>query len=224
MPAARILIIEDNEAIRLAVTTTLSAQGFDTDGLADGTTLEHRLAECPPDLVLLDVMLPGRDGFELLGVLRRRSTAAVLMLTARDGLAERVQGLSQGADDYLVKPFAMAELTARCHALLRRSRPGGNEIEVGDLVVSDGASRVTHAGRVLDLTGTERRLLGYLITHRERVVSKTQILTAVWGYDGFDENVVEVHVSALRRKLEADGARRLVHTVRGLGYRLGEQP
>lgn len=224
MPAARILIIEDNEAIRLAVTTTLSAQGFDTDGLADGSTLETRLAERPPDLVLLDVMLPGRDGFELLGVLRRRSTAAVLMLTARDGLTDRVQGLSQGADDYLVKPFAMAELVARCHALLRRARAGGSEIEVGDLVVNADASRVTHSGRVLDLTATERKLLGYLITHRERVVSKGQILTAVWGYDGFDENVVEVHVSALRRKLEADGARRLVHTVRGLGYRLGEEP
>jgi DNA-binding response OmpR family regulator len=224
MPAARILMIEDNEAIRLAVVTALSAYGFDVDGLADGAGIELRLTERPPDLVILDVMLPGRDGLELLGVVRRLSTAAVLILTARDALGDRVDGLSRGADDYLVKPFAMAELVARCHALLRRVRPGGSEIEIGDLVINDDGSRVTRAGALLDLTGTERRLLGFLVAHRDRAVSKTQILTAVWGYDGFDDNVVEVHVSSLRRKLEADGADRLVHTVRGHGYRLAEKP
>jgi DNA-binding response OmpR family regulator len=221
VPAARILVIEDSEAIRLPVCTVLDAQGFQVQGLASGADLEGRLAGFGPDLVILDVMLPGRDGFELLSALRRHSRAAVLMLTARDSLADRVHGLSEGADDYLVKPFAMAELVARIHALLRRTRPGGSGRAVADLVINEDVSRVERANVELDLTETERRLLGYLAAHREDVVSKAQILTAVWGYDGFAENVVEVHVSSLRRKLEAGGRSRLLHTVRGRGYRLG---
>ena len=221
MTAARILVIEDSDAIRLAVVTALSAQGFEVSGSADGEDLEARLPRDPPDLVILDVMLPGRDGFELLQIIRRLSTAAVLMLTARDALTDRLHGLSQGADDYLIKPFAMAELVARIHAVLRRSKQGGSSIAIDDLVINDDASLVQRAGTRVGLTETERRLLGYLAQHRDRVVSKTQILTAVWGYEGFDENVVEVHISSLRRKLEADGGSRLVHTVRGRGYLLG---
>src|SRR5918995_432918 len=222
--AARILLVEDSDAIRLPVVTALSAHGFAVEAAADWTDLERRLGAFGPDLVILDVILPGRDGFALLAVVRQTSTAAVLMLTARDTLADRLQGLTTGADDYLVKPFAMAELVARVHAVLRRTRPGGVTVAVGDLVINDDATSVRRGGEPLDLTDTERRLLGYLAAHRERVVSKTQILTAVWGYDGFDENVVEVHVSALRRKLEAGGRTRLVHTVRGRGYRLGGAP
>jgi DNA-binding response OmpR family regulator len=214
-------VIEDSEAIRLPVCTVLGAQGFNVRGLESGTDMEAELGNFAPDLVILDVMLPGRDGFTLLHILRRQSTAAVLMLTARDSLADRVHGLTGGADDYLVKPFAMAELVARIHALLRRTRPGGSSTAVGDLVINEDASRVQRAGVELDLTDTERRLLGYLAAHREGVVSKAQILTAVWGYDGFDENVVEVHVSSLRRKIESGGGARLLHTVRGRGYRLG---
>ena len=223
MSAARILVIEDSDAIRVPVTTVLKAQGFTVEGAPDGSDLETRLGAFHPDLVVLDVMLPGRDGFELLAVVRRGSTAAALMLTARDELADRLHGLGRGADDYLVKPFAMAELVARIHAILRRSRPGGSAVSVGDLEISDDAGLVQRDGRTLDLTETERRLLGYLAGHRERVVSKTQILTAVWGYDGFDENVVEVHVSSLRRKLEAQGGARLLHTVRGRGYLLSDR-
>jgi DNA-binding response OmpR family regulator len=222
--AARILFVEDSDAIRLAVVTALTAHGFVVDAAADGSDLEQRLPAFAPDLVILDVMLPGRDGFVLLGVVRRVSTAAVLMLTAKDTLADRLHGLTSGADDYLVKPFAMAELVARVHAVLRRTRPGGSSISIGDLVINDDATSVQRDGRSLDLTDTERRLLGYLVAHRERVVSKTQILTAIWGYDGFDENVVEVHISSLRRKLEAGGGSRLVHTVRGRGYLLGVTP
>jgi DNA-binding response OmpR family regulator len=222
--AARILMVEDSDAIRLPVVTALTAHGFVVDAAPDGSDLEHRLPAFAPDLVILDVMLPGRDGFTLLGVVRKVSTAAVLMLTARDTLADRLHGLTSGSDDYLVKPFAMAELVARVHAVLRRTRPGGSTISVGDLVINDDATSVQRDGESLDLTDTERRLLGYLAAHRERVVSKTQILTAVWGYDGFDENVVEVHVSSLRRKLEAGGRSRLVHTVRGRGYLLGVAP
>ena len=130
-------------------------------------------------------MLPGRDGFELLQVVRRTSTAAVLMLTARDSLTDRLHGLTAGADDYLIKPFAMAELVARIHAVLRRSRPGGSSISIDDLVINDDATLVQRCGEYLD------------------------------------QNVVEVHVSSLRRKLEAGGRSRLVHTVRGRGYLLG---
>jgi DNA-binding response OmpR family regulator len=219
--AARILVVEDSDAIRLPVVTALSAQGFQLASVTDGSDLESLLPSFTPDLVILDIMLPGRDGFQLLQVIRRTSTAAVLMLTARDALADRVQGLSGGADDYVIKPFAMAELVARIHAVLRRTRPGGSSISIADLVINDDASLVCRGEDALDLTQTERRLLGYLAAHRDRVVSKTQILTAVWGYDGFDENVVEVHISALRRKLEAGGRARLVHTVRGRGYLLG---
>jgi DNA-binding response OmpR family regulator len=218
---ARILVVEDSDAIRLPLVTVLAAQGFEPIGAADGIDLESLLPSFAPDLVILDVMLPGRDGFALLQVIRRTSTAAVLMLTARDALGDRLQGLTEGADDYLIKPFAMAELIARIHAVLRRTRPGGSSIAVADLVINNDATQVRRGGDSLDLTDTERRLLGYLAAHRDRVVSKTQILTAVWGYDGFDENVVEVHVSSLRRKLEAGGRSRLVHTVRGRGYILG---
>ena len=224
VPAARILMIEDSDAIRLPVVTALTAHGFAVDSAPDGADLETRLPAFGPDLVIMDVMLPGRDGFTLLGLVRKASTAAVLMLTARDTLADRVQGLTAGADDYLVKPFAMAELVARVQAVLRRTRAGGSSISVGDLVINEDATSVARDGVPLDLTDTERRLLGYLAAHRDRVVSKTQILTAVWGYDGFDENVVEVHVSSLRRKLEAGGRDRLVHTVRGRGYLLGTSP
>jgi DNA-binding response OmpR family regulator len=215
------LVVEDSEAIRVPIVTALSAQGFQVASAADGSDLESLLPSLAPDLVILDVMLPGRDGFELLRMIRRTSTAAVLMLTARDALADRVQGLTGGADDYLVKPFAMAELVARIHAVLRRSRTGGSSISIDDLVINDDATLVRRSGDLVELTDTERRLLAYLAAHREQVVSKTQILTAVWGYDGFDDNVVEVHISSLRRKLEAGGRSRLVHTVRGRGYLLG---
>jgi DNA-binding response OmpR family regulator len=218
---ARILVVEDSDAIRLPVVAALSAQGFELAAAADGNDLEALLPSLAPDLVILDVMLPGRDGFELLNVIRRTSTAAVLMLTAKDALADRVQGLTAGADDYLIKPFAMVELVARIHAVLRRTRAGGSSISVDDLVINDDATLVRRGDDSLDLTETERRLLSYLAAQRDRVVSKTQILTAVWGYDGFDENVVEVHISSLRRKLEAGGRSRLVHTVRGRGYLLG---
>lgn len=220
MDATRILVVEDSETIRLAVQTALRAQGFVVEARADGGGLEALLGRFAPDLVVLDVMLPGRDGLELLPVLRRSSRAAILVLTARDQLDDRLAGLAAGADDYVTKPFAMAELIARTHAVLRRTLPEGGVITVGDLCCDHNATLVRRDGRTVDLTETERRLLGYLAAHRERVVTKTQLLTAIWGYDGFDPNVVEVHVSALRRKLEAGGRSRLVHTVRNHGYRL----
>ncbi|MDN5771171.1 MAG: response regulator transcription factor, partial [Microlunatus sp.] len=150
--------------------------------------------------------------------------AAVIMLTARDATADRVRGLTAGADDYLVKPFAMAELLARIKAVLRRSRPVGGTVRIGDLEFDDDLVRVTSGDRPVQLTQTERRVLAYLASHPDQIVSKTQLLTAVWGYDGFADNLVEVNVSSLRRKLEAEGQARVLHTVRGRGYLLSPCP
>lgn len=220
MAASKILVVEDSDAIRLSVATVLRAQGYVVTERADGRDLEAVLGQTAPDVVVLDVMLPGRDGFDLLEVIRRTGDAAVIMLTARDTTADRVRGLGAGADDYLVKPFAMAELVARIQAVLRRSRPDGGTVRVGELELDEDLVRVSSADQPVQLTETERRVLAYLVGHREQVVSKTQILTAVWGYDGFAENLVEVNVSTLRRKLEAQGQSRVLHTVRGRGYRL----
>jgi two-component system OmpR family response regulator len=220
---ARVLVVEDSDAIRAAVLAGLRDAGFTALGLPGGAALEHELEAFRPDLVVLDVMLPGRDGFVLLDVIRGRSDAGVVMLTARDGLSDRLRGLDRGADDYVVKPFVLAELVARVTAVLRRLGRTPSTIELGDLVLDSGSGIAVRAGQPLDLTATEYRLLGYLAAQRGRVVSKTQIMTAVWGYDAYDPNLVEVHVSALRRKLEAHGPR-LLHTVRGLGYVLRSGP
>lgn len=221
MPASLVFIVEDAPAIRVSVAAALSGSGYRAVARPDGADLEQVLAEQQPDLVILDVMLPGRSGLELLEVVRARSTTPVLLLTARDAVADRVDGLARGADDYLVKPFALAELLARVQAILRRSGISGPVIAIGDLEIEDDGAQVRRAGVPVDLTDTERRLLQYLAGQHGRTVTKTQLLTAVWGYDGFDQNVVEVHVSALRRKLEAHGPR-MIYTVRGRGYRLGE--
>ncbi len=215
--AARVLVVEDAEAIRTAVIAALRDAGHEALGRLDGRELEADLAQFRPDLVVLDVMLPGRDGFTLLDVVRRSSTAGVVMLTARDGLPDRLRGLQAGADDYVLKPFVLAELVARVGAVLRRLGRTPSTIQIGDLLLDPESGIVMHSGRHVDLTATELRLLQYLAAQRGRVVSKTQILTAVWGYEDYDPNLVEVHISALRRKLEAHGPR-LVHTVRGLGY------
>jgi two-component system, OmpR family, response regulator len=212
---ARVLVVEDAEAIRAAVLAGLREAGYGTTGRVDGRTLEQDLSTFRPDLVVLDVMLPGRDGFALLDVVRRSSDAGVVMLTARDAVDDRLRGLHGGADDYVVKPFALAELVARVTAVLRRTGRTPSVVEVGDLLIDAAAGAVVRAGVPIELTATELRLLDYLAAQRGRVVGKAQILTRVWGYTEYDPNLVEVHVSALRRKL---GEPRLVHTVRGLGY------
>jgi two-component system OmpR family response regulator len=210
-----VLVVEDAEAIRAAVLAGLTDAGFDAAGRVHGQSLESDLVSFRPDLVLLDVMLPGRDGFALLDVVRRHSAAGVVMLTARDSVDDRLRGLHGGADDYVVKPFVLAELVARVTAVLRRLGRTPSTVEIGDLLVDAAAGSVLRAGMPIELTATELRLLDYLAAQRGRVVSKGQILTRVWGYTDYDPNLVEVHVSALRRKL---GEPRLVHTVRGLGY------
>lgn len=214
---ARVLVVEDADAIRAGVESALREAGHTVLGRTDGRELEHDLDGFQPDVVVLDLMLPGRDGFALLDVIRQRTAAGVVVLTARDGVPDRLRGLSGGADDYVVKPFVLAELVARVGALLRRLGRTPSTTEIGDLVIDAESGVVLRGQQQLDLTATELRLLQYLAAQRGRVVSKTQILTSVWGYDAYDPNLVEVHVSALRRKLEAHGPR-MLHTVRGLGY------
>ncbi len=215
----RVLIVEDSTAIREMVVEALADAGYVSGGRTNGSGLEDVLAAFRPDLVVLDVMMPGRDGFTLIDVVRGYGDTGIVLLTARDGLDDRLRGLDGGADDYLVKPFELAELVSRVGAVLRRRGRMPSAVQLGDLVLDVEAGTVSRAGAVLDLTGTELRVLGYLAEQRGRTVSKDQILAAVWGYDSYDANLVEVYISTLRRKLEAHGPR-MLHTVRGIGYRL----
>ncbi|WP_103349543.1 response regulator transcription factor [Amycolatopsis sp. CA-128772] len=219
----RVLVIEDAEAIRVPVESALADAGFAVRSRPDGAELEAELVRTRPDLVVLDVLLPGRDGFELLRVIRRTSAAGVVMLTARDGVEDRLRGLGEGADDYLVKPFVLAELVARVTAVLRRTGRTRPAVEVGDLVIDVEGGRARYGDTDVELTSTEWKVLVYFAQHRDRVVSKTQVLTAVWGYGDSAPNLVEVNVSTLRRKLEAHGPR-VLHTVRGQGYVLRGEP
>ncbi|GAA3944040.1 response regulator transcription factor [Actinoplanes auranticolor] len=215
---ARVLVVEDEDAIRAPLAAALRGAGHEVREVADGADFEEVVDAYRPDLALLDVQLPGgRDGFALATALRGRSDCAVLMVTARDAVDDRLRGFAAGADDYVVKPFATVEVLARVGAILRRLGRVPSTVQVGDLVVDEDARLAVRAGRVLELTATEFKLLAYLAGHRGRILSKTQLLTQVWGYDEYDPNLVEVHVSALRRKLEQHGPR-LIHTARGLGY------
>lgn len=217
----RVVVVEDEDAVRGAVERALRTEGHAVTSFSDWTDVDVVLAGAP-DLAVLDVMLPHGDGFELARRLRARRDLPVVFLTARDGVDDRLAGFALGADDYLVKPFALEELLARVRAVLRRSGRLGAPLEAGDIVIDEQAGLASRAGHGLELTATELRLLAFFVRHRGMVLSKHQLLTQVWGYDAFDPNVVEVHVSALRRKLERHGPR-ILQTVRGLGYRLTPQ-
>jgi two-component system OmpR family response regulator len=214
----RVVLVEDEEPVREAVERALEREGIAVTGFADYPDPDLVLAAAP-DLAVLDVLLPGGDGFELARRLRAARDLPIVFLTARDTVEDRLDGFEVGADDYLIKPFALEELLARVRAVLRRTGRLGAAIEAGDIVVDEDAGLATRAGRPLELTPTELRLLAYLLRQRGLVLSKHQLLTQIWGYDAYDPNVVEVHISALRRKLEAHGPR-VLHTIRGLGYKL----
>jgi two-component system OmpR family response regulator len=215
---ARVAVVEDEGPVRLAVERALRREGVWVAGIA-GFVEPDRILALAPDLVILDVGLPGGDGFDLAARLRAGRDVPIMFLTARDMVEDRLRGFALGADDYLVKPFTLEELLARLRAVLRRTGRLDRVIEAGDLIIDEQAGLATRGGEPLELTPTELRVLAYLVRHRGLVLSKTQLLTQVWGYDAYDPNVVEVHVSALRRKLEARGPR-IIETVRGLGYRL----
>ena len=217
--APRILVVEDDPPIRTALEAALRAEGYEVRAEPDGTAVAQAAAEFRPDLAVLDVRLPqGPDGYAIARQLRGGSTLPVMFLTAADAVEDRLAGFQAGGDDYLVKPFSMAELLARVQALLRRSGSlASSSWQVGDLVVDDAAKSVVRDNQHIELTKTEYDLLAALMQHTGKVLSKTQLLTQVWGFDAYDANLVEVHMSALRRKLEAVGPR-LIHTVRGAGY------
>jgi two-component system, OmpR family, response regulator len=214
----RVVLVEDEEPVRQAVERALRREGITVTGFSDDPGVNAVLAAAP-DLAVLDVLLPSGDGFELARELRAARDLPIVFLTARDTVEDRLGGFALGADDYLVKPFALEELLARVRAVLRRTGRLGTAIEAADVVVDEQAGVANRGGSPLELTPTELRLLAYLVRQRGLVLSKHQLLTQVWGYDAYDPNVVEVHISALRRKLEAHGPR-VLHTVRGLGYRL----
>lgn len=215
----RVLLVEDDLPIRTAVAAALGAEGYEVRAESDGSRIGEVAREHKPDLAVLDVHLPfGPDGFGIARQLRSGSTMPIMFLTAADAVEDRLAGFGAGADDYLVKPFSMAELLARVQALLRRSgRLSSQAWQVGDLLVDDAAKSVVRAGQPIELTRTEYDLLSSLLNHTGTVLSKTQLLTQVWGFEAYDANLVEVHMSALRKKLEAVGPR-LIHTVRGAGY------
>jgi DNA-binding response OmpR family regulator len=215
----RVLVVEDDAALRRALVATLDASGFEVLGLADGLELTDEVDRFRPDLAVLDVGFgTGPDGFTQARLLRGQHGVPVIFVTAADALEDRLRGFEVGADDYLVKPFAMAELLARARVVLRRSgRLSSPTIEVRDLLVDEANRLVRRGGEVVELTKTEFEVLCALAREPGRVLSKVQLLALVWGFDEFAPNLVEVHVSSLRRKLEVHGPR-VIHTERGEGY------
>ncbi|MGE5636110.1 MAG: response regulator transcription factor [Nocardioidaceae bacterium] len=222
--SARVLIVEDDADIAGVLRRSLDREGYEVRVAADGEVALEQAAVFAPDAVVLDLGLPKLDGVEVCRQLRVAGDVPILMLTARDALDARVEGLDSGADDYLVKPFERAELLARLRALLRRRPPRGSAwLVAGDLRLNPGTHEALRGERRLDLTAREFELLEFLMRNERLVVSRQRLLDDVWGYHPFAEtNTVDVFISTLRRKLEADGEPRLLHTVRGSGYVLRE--
>jgi DNA-binding response OmpR family regulator len=218
-----VLVVDDEATVRQALERALRLEGFAVSTAADGHEALAAVAQRPPSVIVLDVMMPGLDGVSVVRRLRGDGIdVPVCMLSARDEVEDRVAGLQAGADDYLVKPFAIAELTARLEALLRRGGGDGAGPHVaGDVVVDPRRHVATRAGRELGLTRREFDLLDVFVRHPGQVLSRDQLLTLVWGYTtDVETNVVDVFVGYLRRKLEAGGEPRILHTVRGVGWAL----
>jgi two-component system response regulator MprA len=225
---ARLLVADDDSEVREALSRALKLEGFSVTLAADGAAVLDAVRDVPPDVLILDIAMPGIDGLAVARALRAvEDRTPILMLTARDAIADRVFGLNAGADDYLVKPFALVELVARVNALLRRtalgSLPASELLSCGDLALDVAARQVCRAGARADLTKTEFELLELLLRNAGRVVTRDLIIDRIWGYDfGPGSNSLEVFVSTLRRKTEVGGAPRVIHTVRGVGYTIRE--
>ncbi len=224
----RILVVEDERKVAGFIRQGLVEEGHSVELAGDGDTALELAAGGPPyDLVVLDVMLPGRDGLSVLKSLRARQVKTpVLLLTARDRVADKVTGLDLGADDYLSKPFAFEEFLARVRALLRRG-PSAREpvLRVADLSLDPATRVVTRGGRRITLTAREYALLEYFLANAGRVLTRPRIAQHVWGIDFDSEsNIIDVYIGYLRRKIDGDGERRLLHTVRGAGYMLSAEP
>jgi two-component system response regulator MprA len=228
MRAMKILVVDDERAVRESLERALELEGYDVELAADGEEALVRLSAAPPaDAVILDVLMPGIDGLEVCRRLRASGDAVpVLMLTARAEVDSRVAGLDAGADDYLPKPFALAELLARLRALLRRAANGEEDSDVlrfADLELDLGTREVLRGSRSIELTRTEFALLELFLRNPRQVLTRSIIFERVWGYDfGPTSNSLDVYIGYLRRKTEDGGARRIIHTVRGVGYALRE--
>ena len=221
----RVLVVDDEPPVRDALERALSLEGYRVDLAEDGAQALRKVASEEPDVMVLDVLMPGVDGLETCRRLRAEGHALpVLMLTARDAVSDRVDGLDAGADDYLVKPFALEELLARLRALMRRSSPEEADVlRFSDLVLDLGAYEARRGNRVIELTRTEFLLLELFMRNPKQVLTRSIIFDRVWGYDfGPTSNSLEVYVGYLRRKTEEGGEPRLIHTVRGVGYVLKE--
>jgi DNA-binding response OmpR family regulator len=222
----RILVIEDDLKVANFVQAGLRQEGHAVDVLHEGSRAGEQALAVDYDAVVLDVMLPGRSGFQVLRDIRaRKASLPVLMLTAKDSVEDRVAGLDAGADDYVAKPFALAELTARLRALLRRGAPRESVLRVADLEMDTIKRLVRRAGRLIDLKPKEYALLEFLMRHSDRPLTKSLIIEHVWDIH-FDSisNVVEVHINSLRNKVDRGFASPLIHTIRGVGYVLTDSP
>ncbi len=220
--AARILVVDDEASITDLLSMALRYEKFDVLAAHSGREALDAVPAFAPDLVVLDVMMPGIDGFEVARRLRNdTSPIPILFLTARDATEDKVRGLTLGGDDYMTKPFSVEELVARIRAILRRVKPAADatgRLSFSDLEMDEDTHQVWRAGQEIELTATEFKLLRYLLLNARRVLSKDQILDHVWNYDfGGNANIVETYISYLRRKIDADGTP-LIHTVRGVGY------
>ena len=221
----RILIIEDDEAILRVLRRALAYEGYRVDTAPDGESGLNQARDYHPDLVILDWMLPGMDGLEVCQRLRAGGSVPVLMLTAKDTLQDRVQGLDAGADDYMVKPFELDELLARVRALLRRTQPERIPmLSFADLTLDTSTRQASRRGRVISLTAKEYDLLELFMRHPRQVLTREMIFDRVWGYDfGGESNVLDVYIRYLRKKLEIKNENRLIFTVRGVGYVLKDK-
>jgi two-component system, OmpR family, response regulator MprA len=222
----RILIIEDDEAIVKVLRRGLAYDGYQVDAAYDGESGLSLARDHNPDLVILDWMLPGMDGLDVAQRLRTGGNVPILILTAKDTVQDRVQGLDAGADDYMVKPFELDELLARVRALLRRTQQDRAPIlTFADLTLDTSTRQANRQGRVISLTAKEYDLLELFMRHPRQVLTREMIFDRVWGYDfGGESNVLDVYIRYLRQKLEMEGEARLIHTVRGVGYVMRENP
>ncbi|GGP76771.1 response regulator transcription factor [Saccharothrix coeruleofusca] len=222
----RVLVVDDDEAVRRSLTQALRRDGYQVSVAVDGAQALDELGRVRPEVIVLDVLLPEPNGLEICRRLRRRGDRTpILMLTARDLVEDRVAGLDAGADDYLVKPFALDELRARLRALLRRTGADLEVLRFADVEMDTATRRVHRAGREIELTRTEHALLELFLRNPDRVLGRELIFESVWGYDfGPASNALWVYISYLRGKLESAGEPRLIQTVRGLGYVLRERP
>ncbi|MGB9641492.1 MAG: response regulator transcription factor [Anaerolineales bacterium] len=222
--SARVLIIEDDEQILKFLRRGLAYEGYQVDTAMDGPSGLAIARDNPPDVVVLDLMLPGMDGLEVCRRLRAGGPVPILILTAKDTLNDRIQGLDMGADDYMVKPFNLDELLARIRALLRRAQPAHPQVlRFADLTLDTGTRQAVRGEKVIPLTAKEYELLELFMRSPRQVITRETIFDKVWGYDfGGESNIIEVYIRYLRQKLEEGGQPRLLHTVRGMGYVLRE--